>query len=210
MSTTSSDSQRIADWLKTCGETTEERQRQPLTPATTVPTISRPPLKRKRPHMDGETPRAKRQATGAATPSASNRGESRTPIVNDHNTPSLRSSTTTSRSSSPSKRQREAEIEFSKPAFDFHNRSDSRRWKERNARQVPLMTELLESISAHDIEVGAAPNMLSKLEKILKEMEKCKDRGATEEAWSDAVVHPTLRLAKKLSRDKECVDIINV
>ena len=44
--------------------------------------------------------------------------------------------------------------------LDFPNRSDSRSWKEENARQVPLMTELLESIAAHDIEKSVTPKCI--------------------------------------------------
>lgn len=208
-SKTSIQSERIVEWLKSCGEPVEDPRYRISRPSPS-PDISHSQSKRKRTNMDEETPRAKRRMIGVATPSDSFRGELRRPTVGDDNTPSLRSSITTSRSSSPSKRQREAEIEFSKPAFDFHSRSDSRRWKEKHARQIPLMTQLLESISAHDIETRVTPNVLLKLEKLLQEMEKCKDRGATEEAWSDAVVHPALRLAKKLSHSRDCIDIINV
>lgn len=72
------------------------------------------------------------------------------------------------------------------------------------------MKELLESISTNDVATRATSKELSKLEKLLKEIEKCKDRNATEEAWSDTVIYPTLRLASKLSHYTEHINIINV
>lgn len=203
MSTQSFQSQRITDWLSSCDQPREQQQCKPLTEGTS-PSILNAHLKRALQDMDIETPRAKRRATGVATPSTSKQR------ARDNSVPSLRSSTTTSRSSSPTKRQREAEIEFSKPDFDFQNRDDSKDWKEKNGGKVPLMKELLETIYTNDIATRASSKVLSKCETLLKEIQKCRDRNATEEAWSDAVIHPVLRMARKLSCCKECVDIINV
>ncbi|KAK5077721.1 hypothetical protein LTR70_009489 [Exophiala xenobiotica] len=200
---------RIIDWLMSCGELTHESRHRPLIEANS-PNGSDVQLKRKIQDMDHDTPRAKRQATGVATPSASKQGGSRVQASDNNDTSSLQSGTTMSRSSSPDKRQREAEIEFSRPTFDFQNRSGSRQWKEKNARQVPPLMELLESIARVDFEKSMISRHRHKLERILKEIEKCKDRSATEEAWSDAVIHPALRLARKLLPDQGCVDIINV
>lgn len=199
----------IADWLNCCNDGNDVVGDSASSCHDVSRTSSRQ-TKRKHRDMEEHTPRAKRVAIGVLTPSASDRDDVRMRGSGHHNTPSLRSSTTTSRSSSPSKRRREADIEFSKPAFDFYSRSDSRQWKHRRGSDIPLLKSLLESLATKDYEANITSQIRTSLDKISREIERCRERAATEEEWSDAVVLRALRVAKKLSSHQEGTEIINV
>ncbi len=180
------------------------------------------PTSQKRSRIDMEentdtTPRPKRRAIGIATPAQSNTGELSRPIALDQNLPPLGSSRSTaasSRSSSPSKRQREIENEFSKPAIEIHNKRGARRWKEAHGDSVPLLETLLNIIDKANApesqSVAVADAIRPELDEILEEIEYCQDRSVPEECWSDLVVLPALRLARRLSQYTRSVHVINV
>ena len=216
----SSRSQRTGDWLNALGSDFAKHQIDFASEITAPGKSLKPDLKRRVSAMEGSvdlTPRAKKHcATGLKTPSlTSMRVNSVKPALPyDEAQSSPSSEVTSSRSSSPSKRQREAQTQFSQPALDFLPRSDSKRWKDSNTDTIPLLKELLNHISnyttAMEDDAQTIPNIDSKLSKILQEVEKCKDRSATEEMWSDTVVLPALRLARKTSRYNHSLDVINL
>ncbi|KAK5072364.1 hypothetical protein LTR70_010429 [Exophiala xenobiotica] len=163
------------------------------------------------------TPRPKRRAIGIATPAQSNTGELSRPIALDQNVPPLRSSRSTaasSRSSSPSKRQRDIENEFSTPAIEIHNKRGARRWKDAHGDSIPLLETLLNTIDKADSlesqNVTVAEAIGTELDEILEEIEYCQDRSVPEESWSDLVVLPALRLARRLSQHTRSVHVVNV
>lgn len=151
------------------------------------------------------TPRAKRarQATNPLTPSASTRDES-------FDVSLARSSTATSRSSSPSKKQGHIEAEFSKPAHKFHTRASARRWKEQNHRQIPLFEDLQKAIHEDIPQSQDSITFQTQLKQILDGIEQCQTRDGTEDMWSDMVVNAVLQLAKQLAQSQHYIDVINV
>ena len=64
----------------------QQAQQPPLTEGTSL-SISNPHLKRELQDMDSDTPRAKRRATGVATPSTTDQGEPRVPRARDNTRP---------------------------------------------------------------------------------------------------------------------------
>lgn len=195
--TTSDQSQRIHGWLASCADPALQQ------PSSRALTITSP--KRKSAMSEFErTPKAKRarQVTNPLTPTASANKPSEDP-------PSLRASTTTSRSSSPSKRQRQIEAEFSRPAHIFHRRVGAIQWHEDNERQIPLLKELRESIHEGTPEPISTKTQ-EEINHLLSEVNRCHQRDGTEEMWSDNVVHPVLQMAKRFSSCRESIDVINV
>ncbi len=206
------ESQRIIDWI----EVTQQADLEHICQPNSHREETCPVLKRKARAMDEGTPRPKKTKTNEAmtqplTPSASARLGSQT-IEFDLNLPPSRTSlvTTTSRSSSPSKRQREAALEFGNPAIIFLTKGDTRAWKHEHGSLVPLLQELQSSFGAHTFGQDLPLPVMKKAAKIMANIEECARRGATEEQWSDAVVLKALNLARKLSRHKDRLKVINV
>lgn len=161
--------------------------------------------------MADDTPRAKRPALGIATPSNTNSiaDDVRIPIFG-HKTPSLKSSNASSRSSSPTKRKREAEMKFSRPSLWFYTRSESKDWKTKYTADVPLLKELLEGLHSNAYEQRVTTKIRHTYRKILGEIEKCQQRSSSEEQWSDSVVLRAMRTARKLAMKQAGAEIINV
>lgn len=201
---------RIVDWLSSCSAANQEDD-SPLPSASQAALISLPRTKRKAQAMSDDTPRAKRPALGIATPSNTNSiaDDVRIPIFG-HKTPSLKSSNASSRSSSPTKRKREAEMKFSRPSLWFYTRSESKEWKTKYTADVPLLKELLESLHSNAYEQRVTTKIRRTYKKILGEIEKCQQRSSSEEQWSDSVVLRAMRTARKLAMKQAGAEIINV
>lgn len=79
---------------------------------------------------------------------------------------------------------------------------------------VPLLEALLNTIDkANTLEgqsIAVADAIAPELDEILEEIEFCQDRSVPEESWSDLVVLPALRLARRLSQHTKSVHVINV
>lgn len=149
--------QLIVNWLSSCdGESSDN--------SDTTDQIERPyrsgslrPNKKRNFAMD-VTPVAKRQAVGPATLSLTHRSS-----PERHNpfkpAPSFHSSNVTSRSSSPSKRQRSSEIEFSNPSVEFYSAFSLPRT--RDEAEIPSWTELMDAIALGLFHAESSPYLFT-------------------------------------------------
>jgi len=195
----SNQSRRIIDWLSSCeGDDGSKAE------------IEHPPqsTKKRKLDMNDATPVAKRQAIGIATPSLSRGSPERRNLF--ETAPSFHSSTATSRSSSPGKRQRSSEIEFSNPSVEFYSAFSLP--PIRDEAEIPSWTELMNAIAIKEDSMFLAQTALveHELDKICKNIGYCEQRDGNEDAWCELVVHPILLLAARLSRNSRYVDVLNV
>ncbi|KAH0829257.1 hypothetical protein AYO21_09790 [Fonsecaea monophora] len=171
-------------------------------------------LKRKSLQMENEdTPRAKRTRLGGLqspllTGSVSGLDLEAAPDLTAQSSHS--SQATSSRSSSPSKRRRTLAIQFSGPILRVLDVDEVARWRVTGrSTEVPLLENLFTAIAKTD---DAWQKSLKEedLRNIHAELKRCLRRNANEDSWSDWVVLPILKLARKLSNWREYVDIVNV
>ena len=66
----------------------------------------------------------------------------------------------------------------------------------------------VDSLESQNVTVAEAIG--TELDEILEEIEYCQDRSVPEESWSDLVVLPALRLARRLLQHTISVHVVNV
>lgn len=162
---------------------------------------------------DQDTPRAKRvQRDGLQSPSLTDsRGALDLDDAVSFNAPSSHSSQQTkSRSSSPSKRRRTLAIQFSGPILRSLDVGEVAEWRAaRNTTEIPLLDELFACIA--NTEDGGQTSLKDEdVCDIHMEVKRCLRRNAPEDSWSDWVVLPAMKLARKVSTWGRSVDIVNV
>lgn len=202
-------SQAIDHWLDSiCGEDIQLHDETSL-PCNAQSTS----LKRKSGRMEDPsdtTPRPKRRAIGQTTPSLASVSDQGPPpkLLSQHSSQASGSS----RSSSPSKRQRDAEITYSKPDVELHLKHGAVRWKAQHGANIPLLKEILASIWAaektEDTEMVDIHEFGSHADEILEQVEYCQVRKAPEDTWDNLVTYPTLRLARRFAQRCPSIHVV--
>lgn len=111
----------------------------------------------------------------------------------------------TSRSGSPSKRQRDRIAILSTPYLEVKTPLQTIKWKaQAAAKDVPLLTKLFQYLD--DDITDDEPNVQDATRErlIVREVDKAVKDGLNEDQWSDAVVLPFLQAAQARSRRRRC------